>query len=179
MKPLSGVALILVVLAAALAVVGNRYALPWLEPRLMPIVLGLLGLAALLEGLATLGGGTVGFRHSSEQFSGLPARLWGVWMIVTGLGLLTASGASILSPGWERSARAWGFILLWAGALAGIYGAIRLLAGESYANPSTRSRLQDLFLRLGGGFMLLLGTLLMDAGAALIARPDLAAFFRR
>jgi hypothetical protein len=70
-------------------------------------------------------------------------------------------------------------LVVLAAALAGIYGAIRLLAGKSYANPSTRSRLQDLFLRLGGGFMLLPGVLLMGTGAALIARPELAAFFRR
>jgi len=184
MKTLSGLALVLVLVAGLLAVAAHYFSLPWFDPWLVPVVLLLVGSAALLEGIETVRGGTVSFRHSSEQYTGLPARLWGLWMIVTGLGLSAAGLFSYFSPGWERallqSGRGWGFLLVWAGALAGLYGLIRILAGEASPGPGVRWPVQDFMFRVQGALVAALAFLLLIVGALLIIAPDfVAALIRR
>ncbi len=146
MKTLSGLALVLLLVAGLLALATRYFSPPWLGAWLVPIVLLLVGSAALLEGIETVRGGAVSFRHSSEQYTGLPARLWGLWMIVTGLGLL-----------------------------AGLYGLIRILAGEASPGSGVRWPVQDFMFRVQGALMAVLALLLLIVGAVSIIAPDFVA----
>lgn len=169
--------MIIILFFAAGAVVGVTHyiSIPWFTPFVAPIVFGLMGIAALMDGIRTIRSGEMRFRFRQENYAGFPARLWGVWILVVGFALLPAAVLSLLNPAWEEMAvhtpQGWGFFLLLLGLLAGIYGIIRILAGEAYYRAEVKHRLQDFASRVEGMVMTLVGLLFIGAGAMLTLFP--------
>jgi hypothetical protein len=98
------VIIILFFVAGAVVGVTQYTSIPWFTPFVAPIVFGLMGIAALTDGVRTIQSGEMHFRFRQENCTGPPARLWGIWILVVGLTLLPAAVLSLFNPTWEEMA---------------------------------------------------------------------------
>lgn len=116
-----------------------------------------------------------------ERFSGLPARLWGILFLVFGgfLGVFTAADA--IFPGgaeavWSKfmdTPRGVGIFSLGAGAIAIMYGVIRVIAGSALAGSGLGATVSNFLERTWGGFVLLIGLGFALLGLVLVIAPDI------
>lgn len=167
----------------ALALIGN-----WLSIATL-MKLGFVGisLAIIALGIEMLATGRAVFSAWSglswghfENYSGWPARLWGILFLAFGgfLGVLTVVG--LISPGGAEAVwasfldtpRGFGVLLLGPGAIAIVYGVIRLIAGTALPGRGLRAMASNSLERIWGGVVLLLGLGLAGVGLSLIVAPE-------
>jgi hypothetical protein len=149
------------------------------------LVLGVTALLAGGEALVTgraffLPGGPHAIRSRSEYYSGLPARLWGVFFLVAGAGVIVASTFALARPGELRgfidralgtpSGAGAGCVVF--GAFVSLYGVIRLTGGGAATARSLGMRLRHVGYRVFGALVLLVGVGLIALGARLWTTGD-------
>lgn len=110
-----------------------------------------------------------------EYFSGLTARLWGVLFLVGGgfLGLTTLVGAEAFWSGLLDTPRGFGIFSLGVGAIAMMYGVIRILAGTAQPDSGLGALVSNFLERIFGGVVLFIGLVFALLGLMLIVAPDI------
>lgn len=115
-----------------------------------------------------------------EFFSGIPAGLWSVIYITTGLGFLGLAWLDFSSPGGSdgffdrilNTPSGWGMIVGFAGMVTTATGVIRFLAGSASAHKKV-GWIEEFGFRAGGLITTLIGMTLLALAAGLLFAPDL------
>lgn len=144
-------------------------------PILIPFAIGLFGLFAILLGVETFVNGEIKMFNRlysrRENYSGLPARLFGVMIFLFGAGVSLYAFLEWTQPGMTGnylaglvgSSRGWGILLITFGFFSLLFGMIRLIAGSAH-RPEERSGLVDFGYRARGLVNLVVGVMLIVAG---------------
>jgi hypothetical protein len=180
---LSSIELFLLLLAGVLAFAGEQFSIPFLT-NLALLCLGLMMVLIGGEFLVTKRaefaiGGWV-YIQARETFKGLAAQLWGIMFLSLGLLVILVTMAKWLVPGaagsfWSRlqgTPTGPGLALVGLGMAACLYGLIRLLAGSAGVDLGRLTPLSNLFDRLAGAVVILLGLGLVFLGVLLIIAPS-------
>lgn len=150
-------------------------------PTLIPLAIGLFGLFGILLGGETLINGEFKIFNRlysrRENFSGLPARLFGVMIFIFGAGVSFYSFLEWTSPGTAGkyleglvgSSHGWGILLITFGFFTLLFGLIRLIAGSAH-RPEERSGLVDFGYRARGSVNIVVGLALLAGGVWLMFR---------
>lgn len=144
-------------------------------PILIPFAMGLFGLFAILLGVETFVNGEIKMFNRlysrRENYSGLPARLFGVMIFLLGAGVSLYAFLEWTQPGMTGnylaglvgSSRGWGILLIAFGFFSLLFGLIRLIAGSAH-RPEERSGVVDLSYRVRGLVNVVVGIILLAAG---------------
>lgn len=148
-------------------------------PQLIPLAMGLFGSFGVLLGIETLVNGEIKMFNRlysrRENFSGLPARLIGVMILLFGAGVTLYAFFEWTSPGTAGkyleglvdSSRGWGILLITFGFFTLLFGLIRLIGGSAH-RPEERSGWVDFGYRARGLFNTVLGLILLAVGVWLM-----------
>ncbi|GIK10132.1 MAG: hypothetical protein JETCAE02_00080 [Anaerolineaceae bacterium] len=148
-------------------------------PQLIPLALGLFGLFGIALGIETIASGKIEMFNRlysrRENFTGLPARLFGVMILLFGALVLAHAFYEWTSPGAAGnflaglvgSSRGWGVLLITFGFFTLLFGLIRLIAGSAH-RPEERSEWTDFGYRARGLVNLIVGLVALTAGVWLI-----------
>ncbi len=169
-------------LAVPAIVVAGGMVYPFKEfnmPTLIPLAMGLFGTFAIQLGIEILVNGKIKIYnrlHSRrENFSGLPARSFGVMIFLFGAGVTLYAFFEWTQPGTARnvlaglvgSPRGWGILLITFGFFTLLFGLIRLIAGSGH-RPEERSGLVDFGYRARGAVNLIIGLAALAGGVWLM-----------
>lgn len=160
-----------IVIAGGMVYLAERYQLPFL----IPIAIGVFGLFAIWVGLDTFVRGEISLwnrlhsRH--ENYSGLPARLMAIIILLFGAGLtlfavwewMQPGAAGDLLTGLAESPQGWGIILSTVGFFSLLFGLIRLISGSAHKNEY-RSASTDLGYRTRGLINTIFGIIMLVVG---------------
>lgn len=174
----------LLLLGGALAFAGDRLSLPLLT-NLALLCVGLLMVLVGGELIVTkravfaLGGWT--YTQGKEVFEGLAAQLWGVLFLGLGILMILFTLAKWIAPSTTKSywstlqstPAGLGLILMGFGAMAVLYGGIRLLAGSAGLDLGLLTGLSNFLDRMAGAVVLLIGLGLALVGFLLIVAPGI------
>jgi hypothetical protein len=180
----SRVPLVIFLVGAAAALIGNFLSISIVtKAGFLCICLAIiaLGIEMLVTGRAIFSTWAGQSWGHYERYSELPARLWGLLFLVFGafLGLLTLSDVILPSGAegiWAKfmdSPRGFGILLLGIGAIAVMYGIIRIIAGTALSGTGAGAMVSNFLERIWGGFVLLIGLGLALLGLVLIVAPDI------
>ena len=148
-------------------------------PYLIPLAMGLFGLFAVLLGIETFASGRIEMFNRlysrRENFSGLPARLFGVMIFLFGMGVALYAFFEWTQPGTAgeylaglvKSTRGWGILLIAFGVFTLLFGLIRLIAGSAH-RPEGRSGLVDVGYRTRGAVNVIIGLAALAGGVWLM-----------
>jgi hypothetical protein len=175
--------------AVLLMFIGVQFSLP----PFTYLSLMFIGLTALLAGIQVIVSkeafflpiGDQALRRRSELYSGVAAQLWGIIFILLGLGFVLGGAAAVFIPEQAQatfdrlfdSAAGWGILITVIGIFIALYGLTRLLAGVAAVGSKARLRFHDVGYRLLGGFLLLLGVMLIGIGVLLLTAPEILVEF--
>ena len=163
------------VIASGMVYVAEEFNMP----TLTPLAIGLFGLFGILLGVETLVNGEIKMFNRlysrRENFSGLPARLFGVMIFLFGAGVSLYAFLEWTSPGTAGkylgglvgSSRGWGILLITFGFFTLLFGLIRLIAGSA-SRPEERSGLVDFGYRARGLVNIVVGLVLLAGGVWLM-----------
>jgi hypothetical protein len=184
MKRFKSLPIVTFFVAALLTFIGVQFS----RPPFTYLGLMFLGLTALLAGIQAivtkeaffLPIGDQALRRRSELYSGVAAQLWGVIFILFGLGFVFGGVAALFIPEQAQitfdrlfdSAAGWGILITAVGLFVALYGLARLLAGVAAVGSNVRLRFHDVSYRFLGGFLLLLGIVLIGIGTLLLTAPE-------
>jgi hypothetical protein len=171
------------VLAAVLTFAGTQLKLPVLTHAGI-LSLGGAALAAGIQVILTgeaffLPTGAQSLRRKAEHFTGLAARLWGVFFLLFGLVLSFAGLGGMFLPGRTESLirsaldtpPGWGILSLVLGAGGILYGLTRVIGEGGRYEANALTRLRDAGYRLFGLLCLLMGVGLAGLGLILVFAP--------
>ncbi len=160
-----------IVIAGGMVYVAEEFNLPYL----VPLGMGLFGLFGIILGIETFASGRIEMFNRlysrRENFTGAPARLFGVMIFLFGTGVTlyaffewTQPGtASEYLAGLVKSSRGWGILLITFGFFTLLFGLIRLIAGSAH-RPEERSAVTDFGYRARGLVNVVVGVILLVAG---------------
>jgi hypothetical protein len=174
----SRIPLVIFLAGAAIALIGNSLSLSVvMQAGFFCICLAIiaLGIEMLVMGRAVFSTRPGLSWGHYERFSGLPARLWGVLFLVLGgfVGLATLVGAETFWAWLLGTPRGVGIFLLCLGAVAVMYGVIRVIAGTAQSGSGVGSAVSNFLERVWGAFVLLIGLGFAWLGFVLIVAPDI------
>jgi hypothetical protein len=157
-----------IVIAGGLVYVAEEFNLPYL----IPLAMGLFGL--FTRGKIEMFNRLYSRR---ENFSGLPARLFGIMIFLFGAGVTlyaflewTQSGtAGEYLAGLVKSSRGWGILLITFGFFTLLFGLIRLIAGSAH-RPEERSVVTDVGYRARGVINVVVGLVALAGGVWLMLK---------
>jgi uncharacterized membrane protein len=164
-----------IVIAGGLVYVAEEFNLPYL----IPLAMGLFGLFGIILGIETFTSGKIEMFNRlysrRENFSGLPARLFGIMIFLFGAGVTlyaflewTQSGtAGEYLAGLVKSSRGWGILLITFGFFTLLFGLIRLIAGSAH-RPEERRGLVDFGYRVRGVVNVVVGLVALAGGVWLV-----------
>ncbi len=163
------------VIAGGMVYVAEEFSLP----HLILLAAGLFGLFGIILGIETFASGRIEMfnrLHSRrENFTGLPARLFGVMIFLFGIGIALYAFFDWTQPGTAgaylaglvNSPRGWGILLITFGFFALLFGLIRLIAGSAHRPEEGRVTV-DLGYRLRGLINVVVGLIALAGGVLLI-----------
>lgn len=166
-----------IVIAGGMVFAAEKFNLP----HLIPLALGLFGAFGILLGVETFVNGEIKMfnrRYSRrENFSGLPARLFGVMIFLFGAGVSLYTFLEWTSPGMAgkyledlvNSSRGWGILLITFGFFTLLFGLIRLIAGGAH-RPGERSGIVDFGYRARGLVNIVVGLVALAGGVWLMLK---------
>ena len=166
-----------IVIAGGLVYVAEEFNLPYL----IPLAMGLFGLFGIILGIETFTSGKIEMFNRlysrRENFSGLPARLFGIMIFLFGAGVTlyaflewTQSGtAGEYLAGLVKSSRGWGILLITFGFFTLLFGLIRLIAGSAN-RPEERSVVTDVGYRARGVINVVVGLVALAGGVWLMLK---------
>jgi hypothetical protein len=175
---------VLLLFGAAGAVAAGEY---FNMPRLYSVAIiafGMIGVAgglkAIVTGKAHSGRTRIVDKKYIERYSGAPARMLGVVLLLGGLLFVVGGAISGVSPSGlgdlgDRilgSPRAWGLILAFAGTLVTLMGIVRAKTGSA-ATPGTYGEMAEAEIRGGGMMATLAGVIMLVPAVVLIVAPGL------
>jgi uncharacterized membrane protein len=164
-----------IVIAGGLVYVAEEFN----QPYLIPLAMGLFGLFGIILGIETFTSGKIEMFNRlysrRENFSGLPARLFGIMIFLFGAGVTlyaflewTQSGtAGEYLAGLVKSSRGWGILLITFGFFTLLFGLIRLIAGSAH-RPEERRGLVDFGYRVRGVVNVVVGLVALAGGVWLV-----------
>ncbi|WKZ42689.1 MAG: hypothetical protein QY302_11365 [Anaerolineales bacterium] len=150
-------------------------------PQLIPLAMGLFGLFGVSLGIETLVSGEITLFNRlysrRENFTGLPARLFGVMILLFGTAVsfyafyewTTPGAAGKFLAGLVGSPRGWGILLITFGFFTLLFGLIRLIAGSAH-RPEERSRWVDFGYRARGLVNLIAALIALIGGVWLLVK---------
>lgn len=195
-KQFSRLVVILFLLSGALILLGNQLK----HNALMNIGFIGLGLTAVIGGIEMIITERAEFRTGNvwttaqgqvtrvESFYGLPARLWGIVFIISGILIVAFTLAAWLSTGnvetfltqFLSTPARWGALILITGILVSTHSLIRILAGSAMHSRGLYFVLHDFWVRVLGVLYAVIGLGLVVLGMIMIIAPDsLMAFLHR
>lgn len=148
-------------------------------PILIPLAMGLFGLFAVVLDIETYASGRIEMFNRlysrRENFSGLPARLFGFMIFLFGAGISFYAFLEWTSPGTTgeylaglvKSSRGWGILLITFGVFTLLFGLIRLIAGSA-PRPEERSAITDFRYRARGLVNVVVGLAALAGGVWLM-----------
>jgi hypothetical protein len=160
-----------IIIAGGLVFIATEYDLPYL----IPLAMAIFGIFALILGIETIITGRIEmlnrFYSRREFFSGLTAHLYGVMILLFGLGITLYTFFDWIRPGTPGkyleglvgSPLGWGIMLVTVGLFTIMFGLIRLIAGSAH-RPGERSGTIDLGYRVRGLINILIGVILLGGG---------------
>ncbi len=168
----------------AIALLGNFLSIPIvMKAGFICICLAIiaLGIEMLVTGRAVFSTWSGQSWEHYERFSGLTARLWGILFLIFGgfLGVFTVASAifpSSTETVWAKfmdTPRGFGLVLLSVGAIATMYGIIRVIAGTALPGRGLGASVSNFLARIWGGAVLLIGLVLASLGLVLTVSPDI------
>lgn len=196
MKHISRLVVMLFLLGGALILLGHQLK----HTALINIGLIGLGLAAVVGGIEMIITERAEFRTENwwttaqgqvtrvESFYGLPARLWGIVFIISGMLIIVITLAAWLSTGnvetfltqFLSTPARWGVLILITGILVSTHSLIRILAGSAMHSRGLYFVLHDFGERVLGVLYAVIGLGLVVLGMIVIIAPDsLMAFLHR
>jgi hypothetical protein len=172
MRVVDKLAVPVILIAGGLVFLAERMNLPGLTLPAM----ALFGIFAILLGAGTLIQGRIQMfdrmYSRREHYSGLPARLLGVAILLFGAGIVAYAVMEWMQPGEAgilladlvNSNRGWSILLFAIGFFTLLFGIVRLIAGSAHSREERRF-LTDLWFRFQGLIGTGAGILLLAAGA--------------
>ena len=166
-----------IVIAGGMVYVAEEFNLP----HLVPLGMGLFGLFGIILGIETFASGKIEMFNRlysrRENFSGLPARLFGIMIFLFGagvtlyafLGWTQCGTAGEYLAGLVKSSRGWGILLILFGFFTLLFGLIRLIAGSAH-RPEERSGLVDFGYRVRGVVKVVVGLVALAGGVWLMLK---------
>lgn len=148
-------------------------------PYLIPLAMGLFGLFGIILGIETFASGRIEMFNRlysrRENFSDLPARLFGVMIFLFGAGIALYAFFEWTQPGTAgeslaglvKSTRGWGILLITFGFFTMLFGLIRLIAGSTH-RPEERSAVTDFGYRARGLVNIISGLAALAGGVWLM-----------
>ena len=164
-----------IVIAGGMVYAAEEFNLPYL----IPLAMGLFGLFGVILGIETFASGRVEMFNRiysrRENFSGLPARLFGVMIFLFGVGVTLYAFLEWTNPGTAgeylaglvKSSRGWGILLITFGLFTLLFGLIRLVAGSAH-RPEERSAVTDFGYRARGAVNIIIGLAALAGGVWLM-----------
>ena len=164
-----------IVIAGGMAYAAEEFNLPYL----IPLAMGLFGLFGIILGIETFASGRIEMFNRlysrRENFSGLPARLFGVMIFLFGAGVTLYAFLEWTNPGTAgeylaglvKSSRGWGILLITFGLFTLLFGLIRLVAGSAH-RPEERSAVTDFGYRARGAVNIIIGLAALAGGVWLM-----------
>lgn len=188
MKHVSRLVVMLFLLGGALILLGNQLK----HNALINIGLIGLGLTAVIGGIEMIITERAEFRTGNwwttaqgqvtrvERFYGLPARLWGIGFIISGMLIVAVTLAAWLSTGnvetfltqFLSTPARWGALILITGILVSTHSLIRILAGSAMHSRGLYFVLHDFWERVLGVLYAVIGLGLVVLGVIVIIAPD-------
>jgi hypothetical protein len=181
----SGLALAFFFLAAGLTLAGDRLGLSGLTSAGIAS-LGLSALSAGIQVIVTgeaffLPAGAQALRRRAEHFTGLAARLWGIFFVLFGLVMLFLGLAGVFFPGQGtallnrllETPLGWGLVCVFFGGGLSLYGLTRLIGAAGRTGSGALDQVRGIGFRLFGLVGLLAGLGLCGLGVVLIFSPRL------
>ena len=171
MRIVDKLAIPIILIAGGLVFLAERINLPGLT--LLAMVL--FGVFAILLGVGTLIQGRIQMfdrlYSRREHYSGLPARLLGLVILLFGVGIVAYVAMEWIQPGVAEdflaglvnSDRGWSILLFFFGFFTLLFGLVRLIAGSAHSKEERRL-LTDLWFRFQGLVGTVVGILLLTAG---------------
>ncbi len=144
-------------------------------PILTLLTMGIFGVFAILLGAGTMIQGRIQMfdrlYSRREHYSGLPARLLGLVILLFGVGIVVyvvmewmrPGEAGTLLSGLVDSNRGWSILLFTFGFFTLLFGLVRLIVGSAHSREERRL-LTDLWFRFQGLVGTVVGILLLAAG---------------
>ena len=175
MKIADKLAVPIIVVAGGMVYTAEEFNLPYL----LPLAMGLFGLFGIILGIETFASGRIEMFNRlysrRENFSGMPARLFGVMIFLFGAGVTLYAFLEWTSPGTAgeylaglvKSSRGWGILLITFGFFTLLFGLIRLIAGSA-GRPEERRAVTDFGYRARGAVNIIVGAFLVGLGTWLI-----------
>ena len=175
MKITDNLAVPAIVIAGGMAYAAEEFNLPYL----IPLAMGLFGLFGIILGIETFASGRIEMFNRlysrRENFSGLPARLFGVMIFLFGAGVTLYAFLEWTNPGTAgeylaglvKSSRGWGILLITFGLFTLLFGLIRLVAGSAH-RPEERSAVTDFGYRARGAVNIIIGLAALAGGVWLM-----------
>jgi hypothetical protein len=166
-----------IVIAGGMVYVAEEFNLPYL----VPLAVGLFGLFGIILGIETFTSGRIEMFNRlysrRENFTGAPARLFGVMIFLFGIGVTLYAFFEWTQPGMAGkfleglvgSSRGWGILFITFGFFTLLFGLIRLIAGSAH-RPEERSGAVDFGYRARGLVNVVVGVILLVAGVWLVFR---------
>lgn len=164
-----------ILIAGGMVYVAEEFNLPYL----IPLAMGIFGLFGIILGVETFVSGRIEMFNRlysrRENFSGLPARLFGVMIFLFGAGVALYALIEWTSPGTAgeylaglvKSTRGWGILLIAFGFFTLLFGLIRLIAGSAH-RPEERSAVTDFGYRARGLVNIVVGLVALAGGVWLM-----------
>ena len=164
-----------IVIAGGMVYAAEEFNLPYL----IPLAMGLFGLFGIILGIETFASGKIEMFNRlysrRENFSGLPARLFGVMIFLFGVGVALYAFFEWTQPGTAgeylaglvKSSRGWGILLITFGFFTLLFGLIRLIAGSAH-RPEERSAVTDFGYRARGAVNVVVGLVALTGGVWLM-----------
>ena len=164
-----------IVIAGGMAYAAEEFNLPYL----IPLAMGLFGLFGIILGIETFASGRIEMFNRlysrRENFSGLPARLFGVMIFLFGAGVTLYAFLEWTNPGTAgeylaglvKSSRGWGILLITFGLFTLLFGLIRLVAGSAH-RPEERSAVTDFGYRARRAVNIIIGLAALAGGVWLM-----------
>ena len=164
-----------IVIAGGMVYAAEEFNLPYL----IPLAMGLFGLFGIILGIETFASGKIEMFNRlysrRENFSGLPARLFGVMIFLFGVGVALYAFFEWTQPGTAgeylaglvKSSRGWGILLIIFGLFTLLFGLIRLIAGSAH-RPEERSAVTDFGYRARGAVNVVVGLVALTGGVWLM-----------
>lgn len=158
----SRVPIAIFLVGVALVLIGNQISIAALK-NLGFVCIGLASIASgvemLVTGRATFSTWAGQSWGHYERFSGWTARLWGILFLVFGgfVCLATLLGAEAFWTWFFDTPRGSGIFLFGIGAIAIMYGVIRVIAGTEQSGSGVGATVSNFLERIWGEFVLLLG----------------------
>lgn len=171
MKIADKLAVPVIVIAGGMVYAAEEFSLP----HFIPLAMGLFGVFGIILGIETFASSRIEMFNRlysrRENFSDLPARLFGVMIFLFGVGVTLYAFFEWTQPGTAgkyladlvRSTRGWGILLITFGLFTLLFGLIRLIAGSAH-HPEERSAVTDFGYRARGLVNITVGAFLIGLG---------------